>query len=781
MSKHVIVYNNATCNEEQASTYLSMLASLMQLHDHSVTVSYASAQGWLGQRLKQLPDSATEVFIIPVAFNSFDKLTTLKNFANTNGFGLVTPSLELPVSNHKFALKTDFILYADLTKLGEQQRANLDFGSVCKLDAIHLVNFGLNDSGCYTKLEPTVMQQYLDIEFGSGWILTKLFIDSQSSVALAPIEYSFKQDSFANGITADLITAMLTGVYSDNIGLTQSQFEVVHACVDSKSAADDLVDVEFTSRVSTNFNSPITPLENFYASADLNNLKLLKNYQLTEDSRCVFFGKSEELELVRTTLELWNGFNSAELNHLTSQQQQTLDAVRTAFNDDSTLADTLALVRRNYKQWFTLDNFALLEDLESQCHVNNVFAVPAAFNEILIKRISQLRLYSTELLYTNSQGQHATVKIGPNVYQHRLYKTFRITFRNTQTGETLPVDHKIADFFTAQKWARCMQFDYLEAENNVVEKNYMMQQWEYDESNPNARSIPVLCAEMNRYVQVINAYFDGSSDRRVNYHITQYFDPATLDQQILNEIHHHFEVLIGQVWSVSEYYKKANPPTTFAIRQLNNLCHEMEYLRRPSLRNVTDERTPWQSGIYFPWIPTIRYKFVECDYDHFTQIVEYGDIILHYAQLGKTPMEAYYARDEEVFDNNITGLRYLSGEFDVVYKQDVPRAVAEAHFARANVPAFEWIRARGQDPESKFTGIGFVPVAKIDRSQWPGLNARQIHLELFKYDDVYKLELLDATGNVLAERTLDYTWRDVLKWTDPTHPEFTGLISWQQL
>jgi hypothetical protein len=266
-------------------------------------------------------------------------------------------------------------------------------------------------------------------------------------------------------------------------------------------------------------------------------------------------------------------------------------------------------------------------------------------------------------------------------------------------------------------------------------------------------------------VAIINEYFDGSSDTRVDYHITQYFDPATLDQNILNEIHHHFEVLIGQVWNVSEYFKKSDFKTNFAIRQLNNLCHEMESLRRPG---ISSNPLYWSAYIYFPFIPGKRYKFVESDYDNFVRTKEFGDLLLHYAQLGKTPLEAWNGRDEVVFDENITGLRYLSGEFIVTFGADLSLESQIARHTKDDEAFFPWLRGRGQDPESKFTGVGNICVGKLIRNQFPGQVANEIMADLFKYDDIYKLELLGKNDEVIAEKLLDYNWKDVLDKTDPT-------------
>ena len=44
---------------------------------------------------------------------------------------------------------------------------------------------------------------------------------------------------------------------------------------------------------------------------------------------------------------------------------------------------------------------------------------------------------------------------------------------------------------------------------------------------------------------------------------------------------------------------------------------------------------------------------------------EFGDVFLHYAQTGKTPIEAFEDNDDYVFNNNINALRYMSGEFNI--------------------------------------------------------------------------------------------------------------------
>jgi len=534
----------------------------------------------------------------------------------------------------------------------------------------------------------------------------------------------------------------------------------------------------------TGFTQDNVFVENFYMISDyrFTGLQQLATLNKNSDTRLVFVHDSEsDKTTIENILGNWNGNNTSELGVDTSIQAQ-LSEFYNSFAPGG-FENFWNYCKSVYHAHYLKHEQNFLEDLESQCYVNNVFWLSernsnylklikdSLLEKTLLPATKNNRLTATEFHYQELSGSIFIVKIGPRYYQRDFYKKFRITFRNTQTGAEQAVSWILKNNLLSQKWARCNQYDYLEQErvDCVVEKNYMLQQWEYDEHNPNARHMAALCIEMNRYVAIVNEYFDGSSDRRVNYHITQHFDPLTINQDILNEIHHHFEVLIGQVWNISDYYKKADMPTCFAIRQLNNLCHEMESLRRPSVRSAKNN---WNSAIYFPWLykrdMPARYKFVDSDYDHWQRIRQFGNLNLHYSQLGKTPLEAFYARDEVVFDNNISGLRYLSGEFDISFCPDLPAEEQLKYIAKHDKEFFPWLRSRGQDPESKYTGVGLIPVGCIDRSEWPGKTAEEIMIELFKYDDIYRLELIDENGNVVVQKTLDYTWHDVLRQTDPT-------------
>lgn len=718
---------------------------------------------YLGGLLKKLAAESDydHIVMFPADTVNYEVFDELKARA---GNAALAASINPPNAEFDYPTVGLDLLYIDFQKL--KSLAFIDFGGQMTFkDELYLhypqVNGSTYSYGSTDKVS--------NISFGPGWILISQLLNNRYTIEnTADLQCrKLKHHDY-------LLTALASNKTPDGIEFDQDQRDWLDLSRDAVVAqwqADLATNLNFTTAPVSQFTDNNTRVENYYTVVDFESLKYFHTLSRDARTRIVFLSTTNAaLEQLQVILAEWNGTNAAELA-IGPELVSELESFYNSFLPGE-FATFWTYLNSIYHAFYLTDSVDFVNDIESQRYVNNViWAGNSGFVPGLVG-IASKQLDATEVVYKH-EGQYAVRKIGTRAFHRDLYKELYITFRDTQTNQQQRVRYSIDDSLLGQKWARCCHYDYLLAEKSIVEKNYMLQHWEYRPGNPNARDIPALCSEMNRYVTVINEYFDGSSVDRAPYHITQYFDPATLDQQILNEIHHHFELLIGQVWSVSEYYKMANWGTKFAIRQLNNLCHEMESLRRPGLQQSQGK---WAAGIYFPWIPTLRYKFVESDYDHFTQVQRFGDLCLHYAQLGKTPLEAYAGRDEEVFDDNITGLRYLSGEFDIMFMPDRSPESQLANLARFNEKAFQWIRERGQDPESKFTGIGFIPIARFNRDDFPGMTAEQVMLRLFEFDDIFKLELVDGAGNVVVDRTFDYTWRDVLNKTDPTRDGKFGTM-----
>ena len=160
-------------------------------------------------------------------------------------------------------------------------------------------------------------------------------------------------------------------------------------------------------------------------------------------------------------------------------------------------------------------------------------------------------------------------------------KQVKIVLRNP-LNKTDQIDYTINvnDTPMGDRWYTALQ-DILR-QNKYLEKNFCFLGFP-----DSARDLYFICQELNWAKNQINSFFDPDE-----YVITDEWTPALLcavrgtNQQVMNKMHNHFEHLQGTVWGLSEYYKKADYETKFAIRQLNNLCHEAESLILSQVKKI---------------------------------------------------------------------------------------------------------------------------------------------------------------------------------------------------
>ena len=154
------------------------------------------------------------------------------------------------------------------------------------------------------------------------------------------------------------------------------------------------------------------------------------------------------------------------------------------------------------------------------------------------------------------------------------FTKLKVTLRKTDDDSYVrDLYFDIKDNSIAQKWANALYIDYLTSETqHAIEKQFMLHGWVYPNTS-NARTIPFMCEELNFHIATVNKYAENNG---IDYFIDMYFDPNTLTQDQLNDIHHHFEILIGQIWDVSDYYSKFDEAHQWSINNFNWLCHELE-------------------------------------------------------------------------------------------------------------------------------------------------------------------------------------------------------------
>jgi hypothetical protein len=279
-----------------------------------------------------------------------------------------------------------------------------------------------------------------------------------------------------------------------------------------------------------------------------------------------------------------------------------------------------------------------------------------------------------------------------------------------------------------------------------------------------ARNLNFLCNELNHVVGIINNFFR-------NYKIDEIYTPAnvkaedfpagTVNHEILNKLHNHFEILQGTVNDLSEYYIKADYETKYAIRQLNNLCHEIENLVLSKRKEITlpywirpSQITTFINAERHELKESHRELFLKNGYDRVL-----GGVYMHWTQIGKTLYEVF--RDEaapELTDTvceAITELKYYSGEFDIEWGNDVVYGGPHPWHNIEQDRFKKWLVDNGKDLADTKLSLGYLPLAQVDLvGSFGTTDGETIWDILSNYLDIYKIEV-DGVCN-----TFNYSWAD---------------------
>jgi hypothetical protein len=347
-------------------------------------------------------------------------------------------------------------------------------------------------------------------------------------------------------------------------------------------------------------------------------------------------------------------------------------------------------------------------------------------------------------------------------------KSVKVVLRNYKTGELLDYNIHPADNQLAQDWIIALKQDVL-LKSLHLEKNYCFHGFPYTQ-----RSLDFLCKELNRHIFTIN-------QSGLDYMIEEWFAPDVVTfgdeypvgrmddsplnkgrqvkHEVMNKLHNHFEVLEGTVENPSEYTEHMSPSVRHAVRQLNNICHEMEtlclsrrkiiqapqwvrpsqittFLRCPR-RTLTDEH---------------RLGFVENGYDRVL-----GGVYMHWCQIGKTLIEVF--RDEHAPEltatvcEAITHLQYYSGEFDIEWGNSITYNPQQSWFVD-EIDAFRsWLTANDFNPDDPSLSSGYLNIGQVDLLNSFGTDtAEEIWQKLGDFLDIYKIECDTVSA------TFDYHW-----------------------
>ena len=205
-----------------------------------------------------------------------------------------------------------------------------------------------------------------------------------------------------------------------------------------------------------------------------------------------------------------------------------------------------------------------------------------------------------------------------------------------------------------------------------------------------------------------------------------------LKHDACNLLHRYFEELQGTAWSISAFYKQADIDTKYAIRQLNNICHEIESWVNAYRKKVFDPE--WMRPAQITtFLNAPRYNLDEEDFQLFLQNRydrELGGVYLHWSQVGKTLYEVF--RDEhapkmtEALCSEINHQKYYSGEFDIDWGQTITEA---QDFKREEMDLYRaWLKENNFDWTDPKLSLGYIKIGQVDLQRTFGTDASIQHI-----------------------------------------------------
>ncbi len=267
-------------------------------------------------------------------------------------------------------------------------------------------------------------------------------------------------------------------------------------------------------------------------------------------------------------------------------------------------------------------------------------------------------------------------------------------------------------------------------EKRILEKNFCFLGWA-----DSKRDLNYLCRELNQNVEQINSFKFTPEYKRIDPFVADDFQFSSrlhvgkgpeeltpglrLKHESCNILHRHFEELQGTAWKISEYYKQANQETKYAIRQLNNLCHEIESWVLSHRKSVVEPEWMRPSQIT-TFLNAPRHDLHEEDFELFKQNRydrELGGVYLHWSQVGKTLIEVY--RDEgapimtETMCTEINHQKYYSGEFDIEWGDTITED--KHNFKKEEMDGFrKWLQENNFDWDDPKLSLGYIKVGQVD-------------------------------------------------------------------
>ena len=306
-----------------------------------------------------------------------------------------------------------------------------------------------------------------------------------------------------------------------------------------------------------------------------------------------------------------------------------------------------------------------------------------------------------------------------------LYENIVIQLNNKQ------LRINIYDTPLGKRWLEALR-DNLK-QKRILEKNFCFLGWA-----DSKRDLTYLCEELNKNIAQINSFNFNPPYPKLKTFTNedfQYSDKLPiggtdeglehtkpglrLKHDAANLLHRYFEELQGTAWNLSTWYKQADSKTKYAIRQLNNICHEIEswVISYRKKRYEPEWIRPSQITTF---LNAPRHELHEEDFDLFKQNRynrELGGVYLHWSQIGKTLIEVF--RDEggtkmsEATCSEINHQKFYSGEFDIDWGQTITEDTFD--WKKEEMDNYKnWLKENNYDWEDPKLSLGYIKLGQVD-------------------------------------------------------------------
>lgn len=290
-------------------------------------------------------------------------------------------------------------------------------------------------------------------------------------------------------------------------------------------------------------------------------------------------------------------------------------------------------------------------------------------------------------------------------------------FRNKE-NQIRYVEIEVYNTVLANIWKKHLTHLLSTHKEKIFQKNFSLLGFHNDD-----RTRDHICNDLERSISVINR----NGDYKINEDFTSL--RSSYNQELLNVLHHHFEVTQGQLWNPGSVLAKANGETRLAICLLNHCCHELE-----AWYDTSEKQRPNTNGYFYYNLLGItdRIEIPIEEKKNFTRKMSDGMVYLHYAQTGKTWYEAYLDGDDVVGTDGISEHRIITGEFNCY--------LGPGYELPMDKSFTQWLEAKGIDPTNEQLALGFAPVGKIKN-----LDHKTAPIFFEEYTDFYSITFNDLT------------------------------------